>query len=65
MLQEFAQEVENTARAVVVVRDGRVDVTGNVTFNGNLTVTGTITAGGIDMNRHTHSGVHGETGGPH
>lgn len=45
--------------------NGAATVNGNTTINGNADITGILTAGGITMNTHTHTGVHGETGGPH
>ena len=49
----------------ISVNKSGVDITGNVTINGNMTVTGTGKIGGITMNTHKHTGVHGETSGPH
>lgn len=50
---------------------GSITITGNLSVSGSLTVGGTITAGGdvtaggISAMTHTHTGVHGETSGPH
>ena len=49
----------------IAVTDGRIAITGDVTVTGSITISGTITAGGINLNTHTHTGVHGGTSGPH
>ena len=55
----------------ITMQNGTVSITGNMAISGNLTVSGTIhsggdmTAGSISAQGHTHSGVHGETSGPH
>lgn len=54
-------------KAVVVTAGGtvlKVSPSG-VFVTGSLNVSGSITAGGINLNAHTHTGVHGETSGPH
>ena len=48
----------------VEVSASQVTIKGNVDISGNANVSGTLTAGGIVMNTHTHTGVHGQTGGP-
>ena len=56
---------------VFKVTPGGVSVTGGLTVSGNLTVggsvnaSGNVTGGGISLTGHTHTGVHGETSGPH
>ena len=42
-----------------------VTVAGNLNVSGEETVSGDVVAGGISLDRHTHTGVHGETSGPH
>lgn len=55
----------------IVEITGNVLIHGNVTIEGNEDVTGTITsggdqiAGGVSTMTHTHTGVNGETSGPH
>lgn len=50
---------------------GDENVTGNLSVDGSSTVGGTVTtggdvlAGGVSAQNHTHTGVHGETSGPH
>lgn len=44
---------------------GNVTNDANVSTAGNETVSGDVTAGGISLRSHTHTGVHGETSGPH
>lgn len=38
---------------------------GGASVSGSLTTTGDVTAGGISLQNHTHTGVHGETSTPH
>ena len=42
------------------ISDGSVEITG-----ATLTVSGDVIGGGISLDNHTHTGVHGETSGPH
>lgn len=61
----------------IVVNKSSVDITGDVNINGNVSIqgnqktsgnmeiSGTGKIGGVIFNSHTHSGVHGETSGPH
>ena len=42
-----------------------VTAAGNLTVEGAATVTGDVIGGGISLDKHTHTGVHGETSGPH
>ena len=44
--------------AEIVLKNGRIEISGDVIFHGNVTVDG------INMNTHRHSGYHGITGGP-
>lgn len=50
--------------APVVDVTAGVKIKGNVQVQGNVDISGTLTVGGIVMNTHKHSGVHGMTGGP-
>lgn len=49
---------------------GNIRLTGNIVQKGNIeqtgstTATGDVVAGGISLQRHTHPGVHGQTGVP-
>ena len=49
----------------ISVNKSSVDITGNVNIKGNMTVSGIGKIGGVTFNSHTHTGVHGETSGPH
>lgn len=63
----------------IVLRDGKATITapngiraladmtaaGDLTVEGAATVTGDVTGGGISLDNHTHTGVHGGTSGPH
>lgn len=40
-------------------------VTGSVSVSGSVNASGNVTGGGISLTGHTHTGVHGETSGPH
>ena len=42
-----------------------LSLTGNATVAGTVAATGDVTAAGISGKSHTHTGVHGETSGPH
>lgn len=42
-----------------------ISCTGNMELNGTIDTTGDITAGGISVQKHTHTGVHGETSPAH
>lgn len=44
---------------------GAAAVNGNMTVNGSLSASGNVTGSGVSLNSHTHTGVHGETSGPH
>ena len=44
---------------------GGAKIDGDTSISGSETVSGSLTAGGISMTTHTHTGYHGETGGPH
>lgn len=44
---------------------GNIKMVGNVQQAGRTDVTEDVTASGISLNSHTHTGVHGETTGPH
>lgn len=44
---------------------GDVDVSGSETLGGSVTAGGDVTGAGISLDHHTHTGVHGETSGPH
>ena len=44
---------------------GDVDITGNVTVQGYIHTTDDVVAGGISLQNHTHTGVHGETSPAH
>lgn len=37
----------------------------DLAVDGTVTSTGTMTAAGVSATAHTHTGVHGETSGPH
>lgn len=54
-----------TAPSGVTVTAPNVTINGNLSVNGSETVTGDVTAGGISLQGHTHTGVHGETSTPH
>ena len=70
MLKSGALIIEAGGCAITVA-DGTVKIVGNLNVTGDLIVGGTITAtgdvkgGGISLDNHTHTGVHGETTGPH
>lgn len=59
-----------TGKTTLAVTLKGVDIIGEVTIKGDVTVTGKISAtgdvvgGGKSLVRHTHAGVHGETGAP-
>lgn len=38
-----------------------IQCSGNMNLNGTIAATGDVTAGGISLQGHTHTGVHGET----
>ena len=40
-------------------------VTGDISLQGTMTASGDVKAAGISVSTHTHTGVHGETSGPH
>lgn len=44
---------------------GNIKMVGNIEQTGRTDVTDDVTASGISLNSHTHTGVHGETTGPH
>ena len=44
---------------------GDIKMVGNIQQTGRTDVTDDVTASGISLNSHTHTGVHGETSGPH
>lgn len=44
---------------------GGATVSGSFDLDGSMSATGNVTAGGISLTGHTHTGVHGETSGPH
>ena len=44
---------------------GNSSVGGTSTVGSTITAGGDVTAGGISAKTHTHTGVHGETSGPH
>lgn len=44
---------------------GDVHVSGSETLGGSVTAGGDVTGAGISLDHHTHTGVHGETSGPH
>lgn len=54
-----------TIKGGTIIIDGDLSVTGSVSVTGNITANGDIVAGGISLKNHTHTGVHGETSGPH
>lgn len=63
---------DNTVNIVGNVNiKGNVNVQGNYTcsgkskMNGNIDCDGDVTAGGISVQQHTHTGVHGETSAAH
>lgn len=43
---------------------GNIRLTGNIEQTGSTTATGDVVAGGISLQKHTHPGVHGQTGVP-
>ena len=45
--------------------NGAANVKGNMTLTGSIAASGNVTGSGISLNSHTHTGVHGETSGPH
>lgn len=42
-----------------------IQCSGNMTLDGTIDATGDVTAGGISLQNHTHTGVHGETSSAH
>ena len=42
-----------------------ITATNGVTINGDVHVNGDVIAGGISLQNHTHTGVHGETSKAH
>lgn len=44
---------------------GDIDCASNITAGGTIHSDGDTTAGSISLQSHTHTGVHGETSGPH
>lgn len=54
-----------TIKGSTVKVDGSLTVTGSVTVSGSITAGGDIVAGGVSLKSHTHTGVNGETSGPH
>ncbi len=44
---------------------GSIAASGNITAGGSITASGDVIAGGVSLKNHTHTGVHGETSGPH
>lgn len=48
-----------------ITLQGPITVNGNITQTGSSTVSGDVTASGHSLASHTHTGVHGETSGPH
>lgn len=44
---------------------GDIKMVGNIEQTGRTDVTEDVTASGISLAHHTHTGVHGETSGPH
>ena len=61
------------AGCTVTLQDGKITIVApkgiramaDLTIAGEETVSGDVVAGGISLYRHTHTGVHGETSGPH
>lgn len=64
------------AEGTVTIKGDKIVFSGNLAVEGNLEVSGNITAkdveasgdvkaGGISLKSHAHTGVHGETSGPH
>lgn len=63
-----AEEKKLTIQAggcTITLSGGTIQITGNLTVSGTVTAGGDVTAGGISGMGHTHTGVHGETSGPH
>ena len=48
-----------------VSAQGNVTAQGSMAAAGNVTAAGDVSAGGISLKSHKHTGVHGETSGPH
>ena len=44
---------------------GDLSVSGSLTVGGKITAGGDVVGGGISLDGHTHTGVNGETSGPH
>lgn len=53
------------AGGMSVTGGGGVVANCDIALNGTMAATGDVTASGISLNSHTHTGVHGETSGPH
>lgn len=48
-----------------IAASGNISAGGSISASGNITASGDVNAGGISLRNHTHTGVHGETSGPH
>jgi len=58
----------NGTTVVKVKADGSIDITAPAGINidtPKITVTGDVVAGGVSLQKHTHTGVHGETSPAH
>lgn len=53
------------ATTEIVLDAPTITLKGNVTATQNMTIADDLSADGISFNTHTHTGVHGETSGPH
>lgn len=52
--------------AYIEYRDGTVTIHANkIVLDGPVSASGDVTGGGVSLMQHTHTGVHGETSGPH
>lgn len=55
----------SVATQSTITAQGAISTSAGVTAAGNVTASGDVTASGISLKSHKHTGVHGETSGPH